>query len=141
MCGTEQKTSVRETTRDALVDRLAEFDTAVEVGIGRNTDVATALAATGVSVTATDIYHREVPGAVTFVFDDITDPSHIHYADADVLYALNLPPELHAPTEALARDVQARFLFTTLGGDPPTIPVRRESLPGATLYVATGLEE
>jgi hypothetical protein len=31
--------------------------------------------------------------------------------------------------------VDATFLFTTLGADPPTIPVNRETVPGETLFV------
>jgi uncharacterized UPF0146 family protein len=115
---------------------LAAFGTVVEVGIGRRPVVAAALAERGVTVTATDVYERPVPDSVRFVRDDVCDPDESVYADADALYALNLPPELHRPTLELARRADAAFLFTTLGGDPPTVPVERETLPGETLFVA-----
>jgi len=83
----------------------------------------------------TDISERPVPDGVTFVRDDVTDPDQSVYADADAVYALNCPPELQRPIADLARSVDAAFLFTTLGADPPTIPVRRETLPGETLFV------
>ena len=130
------KTSVLDRRRDALVDRLSAYDRVVEVGIGRNPAVAAGLARAGVAVVATDIYPREVPSGVTFAVDDITDPERVLYADADAIYALNLPPELHRPAEALAREVDAELLFTTLGGDPPVVPVSRETLAGETLFVA-----
>jgi uncharacterized UPF0146 family protein len=115
---------------------LAAFDRAVEVGIGNRTDVAAALADDGTVVTATDVHHREVPEGVRFERDDILDPNPDRYRDADVLYALNLPPELHRPALEVARRHETALLFTTLGGDPPTIPVERETVPGETIFVA-----
>jgi uncharacterized UPF0146 family protein len=120
----------------ALVDRLATYDTLVEVGIGNRPAVAGALTDRDHTVTATDVHDREVPASVRFVRDDVTEPDPAVYTDADAVYALNLPPELHRPTRAVARRVDADFLFTTLGGDPPVIPVDRETLPGETLFVA-----
>jgi hypothetical protein len=127
---------VRPTTRRAVVARLAAFDTAVEVGIGNRTDVASALADEGTSVTATDVHRREVPESVRFERDDVLDPDPEIYRDADLLYALNLPPELHRPVLDVAQSADAAFLFTTLGGDPPAIPVSRETVPGETIFVA-----
>ena len=126
---------MREETTGALVARLGEFDSVVEVGIGNRPDVAAALADVGVTVTATDLRERPTPDGVRFVRDDVTDPDQQVYADADAIYALSLPPELHRPALDLALEVNASLLFTTLGADPPTIPVRRETLPGETLFV------
>ncbi len=125
-------------TLEALVARFAEFDTAVEVGIGRRTVVADALAEADTDVTATDRRVRSVSDPVRFVVDDVTDPDPSVYADADLVYALNLPPELHRPTLAAARGADAAFMFTTLGTDQPLVPVDRETLPGETLFVARG---
>jgi hypothetical protein len=130
------KTPVRQTTREALVDRLDSFETVVEIGIGRRPDVAAGLAAAGVEVTATDVHERAVPAGVAFRQDDVTRPQESIYADADCLYALNLPPELHRPARDLARAVDAALYFTTLGGDGPAVPVTRETLPGETLFRA-----
>jgi uncharacterized UPF0146 family protein len=123
-------------TTHALVGRLARFDRVVEVGVGRRPKVAAGLAARGVSVTATDIRERSVPGSVRFVRDDATDPDREVYAGADAVFARNLPPELHGSVRDVAREVGARFLFTTLGADPPAVPVARETLPVTTLFVA-----
>lgn len=119
-----------------IVDRLARFDRVVEVGVGRRPDVASALADRGVRVTATDVTPRTVPESVAFVLDDVTVPDPDIYADADAVYALDLPPELHRPVAAVAREQDAEFVFTTLGGDEPAIPVERETLPTETLYWA-----
>ncbi|MFC7140462.1 UPF0146 family protein [Halosimplex aquaticum] len=125
-------------TLDALVDRFAAYDAAVEVGIGRRTVVAEALVDAGTDVVATDRRTRPVPESVRFVRDDVTDPDYSVYADADLLYALNLPPELHRPTLAVAREAGATFAFTTLGTDQPLVAVDRETLPAETLFVARG---
>ncbi|WP_458206879.1 UPF0146 family protein [Haladaptatus sp. NG-SE-30] len=127
---------MNQPTRDGIVTRLADYRRAVEIGIGDRTDVAEALSDAGVAVTATDVYPREVPEGVRFVLDDVTDPDATVYEDADVLYALNIPPELHRPALAVARACDADFVFTTLGGDQPSVPVRRETIPGETLFWA-----
>jgi len=131
---------VRTETRDALVEQLCGFERLLEVGVGTRTDVAAALAATGADVTATDVHDRETPDGVDFLRDDVVarseraDPGPRY--DVDAVYALNLPPELHRPTRAVADAVDAACYFTTLGGDQPAVPVRRVTLPGETLYVA-----
>jgi len=128
---------VQPETVDALAAQLSAFDPVVEVGIGHRPAVAAALAERGVDVTATDVRDRPVPDGVTFVRDDVIDPDRSVYEGAAALYALDLPPELHRPTLALARSVDAAFCFTTLGGDPPSVPVAdRRTLPGETLFVA-----
>jgi len=127
---------VLEPTRDALVGRLSAYDRVVEVGIGRERSVAAGLARAGVTVTATDIRRQEMPPDVAFVVDDVTAPERPLYADAEAIYGLNLPPELHRPALELAGSVGADLLFTTLGGDPPTVPVSRERVPAETLFVA-----
>ncbi|ACV46443.1 MULTISPECIES: UPF0146 family protein [Halomicrobium] len=121
--------------RSPLVDRLADFECVVEVGVGRRPDVARRLARRGVDVTVTDVVRRDVPRALAFVLDDVTDPDPSVYADAEAVYALNCPPELHRPLRALAREHGAVCYFTTLGGDQPAVAVDREQLPGGeTLY-------
>jgi uncharacterized UPF0146 family protein len=119
-----------------LLAALDGFERVIEVGVGRRPDVAMGLAARGVSVTATDIVARETPGAVTFVRDDVTDPTLALYADTDLIYAVNCPPELQGPMWDLARRVDAACRFTTLGTDPPVVPAEPHQLPGETLYVA-----
>ncbi|SEO52664.1 hypothetical protein SAMN04487948_10378 [Halogranum amylolyticum] len=126
--------------RDALAARLARYDTLLEVGVGRNPDVAAALAAAGKTVTATDVYEVDVPDGVRFVRDDVvarskrSDLGPLYCVDA--IYALNLPAELQRPTRDVARRVDAEFVFTTLGYEEPTIPVRRETVGRETLYTA-----
>jgi len=71
---------------------------------------------------------------VRFVRDDVTDPDLPIYEDADALYALNLPPELQVPVADIARRVGADLAFTTLGGDPATVPTRPATVAGGTLH-------
>lgn len=121
---------------ETIADYLRPYDRVVEIGIGRRTDLAAALAEAGVSVTATDVYERSVPDGVRFVQDDIVDSDPSVYADADAIYARNLPPELHRPALEAAREAEAAFYFTTLGGDQPAVPVERKTVREGTLYVA-----
>jgi hypothetical protein len=130
---------VGHSTRSSLVGYLSRYDRLVEVGVGRRTDVAAALVAAGCEVTATDVHPRSVPDGVRFVVDDVVaraagDPGRLYAVDA--VYARNLPPELHRPTRDVAHAAGADFLFTTLGGDPPTVPVERVTLGEETLYVS-----
>ncbi|MFC6836607.1 UPF0146 family protein [Halomarina ordinaria] len=130
---------MKSATRNALLARLSRYDRVVEVGIGVHDDVARALAAAAsppTTVLATDVHDRPTPPGVEFVRDDITRPTRSVYEGADALYALRLPPELHRPTWDVAREVGATFHFTTLGADPPEVPVGRETLPGTTLFTA-----
>ena len=129
---------------DALAGYLARYDRLVEVGVGRRPGVAAALAQRGKTVTATDVHERSVPDGVRFVRDDVVaradrvaagDPPGETY-DADAVYARNLPPELHRPVRDVARAAGADCLFTTLGGDQPAIPVRRETVGVETVFVA-----
>ena len=108
---------------------------AIEVGVGNRLGVARALADAGVAVTATDVVDRAVPDGVRFVRDDVTDPDPGVYADADIIYALNCPPELQRPLVAVARDAGACWAFTTLGGDPAVVASRPKTLPQETLFI------
>ncbi|WP_255327703.1 UPF0146 family protein [Natrinema sp. J7-1] len=126
---------------DTMIDHIDEYEQVVEVGIGRRADLARALAERGVAVTATDVHDRDVPDGVAFVRDDIVDPEPSVYAGADAVYARNLPPELHRPALAAAPAADADFLFTTLGGDQPAVPVERVTIEAGTLYVARGPPE
>lgn len=114
--------------RPALVARLAGFDPLVEVGIGRRTDVAAALARAGHEVVAIDVHERAVPDGVRFLRADVTtlDPDSV--APVGAVYALNLPPELHRPTVEFARALAAPLLFTTLGFDEPAVAARRHRI-------------
>lgn len=132
---------VPKNRRRAVAELLARYRTVCEVGVGGRHEVAAALAGRDRSVTATDVHARDVPAGVRFVRDDVVeasrrdDPGEQYRADA--IYALNLPPELHRPTLAVARRVDADCLFTTLGGDPPAVDARPITLEdGETLYVA-----
>jgi uncharacterized UPF0146 family protein len=127
---------VEQETVDALAEVLARFERLVEVGVGTRPAVAAALADAGRDVVATDVHERGVPDGVRFVRDDVTDPDLAVYDGADAVYALNCPPELHRPALSAARRVDAAFLFTTLGGDPPAVDATPETLPGETLYRA-----
>ncbi|WP_235063448.1 UPF0146 family protein [Candidatus Halobonum tyrrellensis] len=126
--------------RHAVVEFLARYPSVCEVGVGRRPEVARALAERGVAVTATDVHERSVPEGVRFVRDDAVaaseraDPGDAYRAAA--VYALDCPPDLHAPLLGLARRVDADLLFTTLGGDPPAVDARPLTLDGETLYVA-----
>jgi len=122
----------------ALVKRLSAAGSVVEVGVGNRPTVAAAVAERGVDVTATDIRERSVPDPVSFVRDDVTQPTLSVYEGADIVFARNLPPELQRPVRTLARRVDAACWFTTLGGDPAVVPAEAEQLPGGVvLYRAT----
>lgn len=119
------------------MDALAELapDRAVEVGIGDRPDVAAALRERGRRVTATDVVDRAVPRGVTFRREDVTDPDPAAYADVDLVYALNCPPDLQVPLVDLADAAGATWAFTTLGTDPAVVPASPRTVGNETLFV------
>ncbi|WP_255197949.1 UPF0146 family protein [Halorarius litoreus] len=130
------------TGREPLVDALAERarSRAVEVGIGARPDVAAALADRGIGVTATDVVARDVPAPVEFVHDDVTAPDPSVYQGADLVYALNCPPELQRPLTEVAEQAGAAWVFTTLGADPAVVQATRRTLPDETLFTSASPE-
>lgn len=128
---------VRQKTVAALVGRFGGYSRIVEVGIGGNTAVARALSS-GSSVNATDIVPCSVPDGVSFFLDDVTDPSPGVYSGCELVYGLNLPPELQLAAARCAERFGADFAFTTLGFDPPVVSVSPESIPGETVYWYVG---
>ena len=123
--------------RASVVRRLAGYERLIEVGIGNRTELAAALADRGCTVVATDVVDRETPPGVEFVRDDVTDPDLGVYEGAGAVYMRNCPPELQRPLAAVAGQVGADCLFTTLGGDPTVLPVEREPVEGGTLFRAS----
>lgn len=125
--------------RATLVDALAARapDRAVEIGVGTRPAVAAELASRGREVAATDVVERSVPAEVSFVRDDAVHPDPAVYRGADLVYALNCPPELQRPLVDLARDADATWAFTTLGADPVTVDANPRTLPNGTLFTPT----
>ena len=150
-------------SRQALVDELARYDRLLEIGIGNRPGVARSLAERGRDVVAVDVALGEralaaadetdetneapVAGALRAVEGDVlalaeragdeaASPDWLTAADVDAVYACHLPGELQRPTVALADRLDAACLFTTLGFEEPTVPVRRRSVSGTTVYVA-----
>jgi len=117
-------------------------DRLLEVGIGDRPGVAAALADAGRTVAAVDAVERSVPPGVRFRRADVVDladgpdPAAALPFAPDVVYGLNLPPELHAPTARLARRLDAACLFTTLGFESPapSVPVARRTAGDETVY-------
>lgn len=136
------------TSRRAIVDRLADYDRLLEVGIGDRAEVARALvdSPSVSSVTAVDVHERSVPSGVEFVREDVVEvarsidrsssPSALpaHYR-VEAIYGLRLPAELQRPAAAIAAHAGAFLLFTTLGFEEPIIAVERERVGRSVLYV------
>lgn len=118
----------------AVADALAGYDRVLEVGIGDRTAVAARLAGRGVDVLAVDVRAVETPDGVAFERADVTGIDPARYRGVGAVYALRLPPELQRAVADLARAVGADLAFTTLGGDPVTVPTRPETVPGGTLH-------
>ena len=154
-------------SRRALVEELARYDRLLEVGVGDRPGVARSLAERGRDVVAIDVAVGDralaaagetaaatVAGSLRAVEADVlafaeatgaeasaeADPTEAAPTEGefDAVYACNLPAELQRPTVALAERLDAACLFTTLGFEEPTVPVRRRSLSGTTVYVASG---
>lgn len=89
----------------------------VEIGIGRNTDVAAACARAGLRVRATDI--RPVPPVegVEGRVDDVFDPDLPWYAGADLVYAVRPGVEMVPSMIDLAQAVGCDLIVYHLGNE------------------------
>lgn len=138
---------MRTSAERELVDRLARYDSLLEVGIGRRPGVAATLASAGCRVVAMDVdpdavvdARERVPPDVEVYRDDVVDvarrePPEPRY-DVEAVYGRNLPAELQRPTRRLARRLEADCLFTTLGFEEPVVRVERRRIGEDVLYVA-----
>ncbi|NLD57201.1 MAG: hypothetical protein GX651_03590 [Methanomicrobiales archaeon] len=88
---------------------------AVEVGIGRNTDVAMMLADAGVLKGCTDIKDTGFPIGLNFFRDDIFVPDLSRYEGADLIYAIRPAIEMVPPLIALAQKVDCDMIVYHLG--------------------------
>ncbi|MCX6683153.1 MAG: UPF0146 family protein [Methanoregula sp.] len=88
---------------------------AVEVGIGKNVEVARILHDAGRSIRGTDIRDVPVPEWLTFRTDDIFSPDISWYGGLDLIYAVRPAIEMIPPLIALARTINCDLLVYHLG--------------------------
>ncbi|MDD1677378.1 MAG: hypothetical protein LUQ40_06550 [Methanomicrobiales archaeon] len=91
------------------------YRNAVEIGVGKNFDVARLLRRSGVGVRCTDIKPMpEEPGIPTCI-DDIFSPDRSLYEAADLLYAVRPAIEMVPPMIRLSQELQCDLLVYHLG--------------------------
>jgi uncharacterized UPF0146 family protein len=88
---------------------------AVEVGIGKNTDVAVMLADAGVLKGCTDIKDTGFPISLNYVRDDIFVPDFSRYEGADLIYAIRPAIEMVPPLIAVAQKIDCDMIVYHLG--------------------------
>jgi uncharacterized protein len=97
-------------------DYLAKhYTNAVEVGIGKNTEVARTHHEAGKSIRCTDIRDVLVPEWLIFVTDDIFSPEISFYRGVDLIYAVRPAIEMVPSLIALARIINCDLLVYHLG--------------------------
>ena len=94
---------------------VKHYTNAVEVGIGKNVEVARILHDAGRSVRSTDIRDVPVPEWLIFVTDDIFSPDISFYRGVDLIYAIRPAIEMIPPLLALARTINCDLLVYHLG--------------------------
>lgn len=94
---------------------VKHYTNAVEVGIGKNLEVARILHDAGLSIRCTDIRDMPVPEWLTFRIDDIFSPDISRYKGVDVIYAIRPAIEMIPPLIALARTINCDLLVYHLG--------------------------
>lgn len=92
-----------------------KYRRAVEVGIGRNSDVAVMLADAGVLKGCTDIKDTGFPPGLNYFRDDIFVPDLSRYEGADLIYAIRPAIEMVPPLIALAQTIDCDMIVYHLG--------------------------
>jgi uncharacterized UPF0146 family protein len=91
------------------------YQHAVEVGIGKNTEAAQILSGAGKLLRSTDIRQMPVPEDLAFIVDDVFSPDISHYRGADVIYAIRPAIEMIPPLITLAMKVNCDCIVYHLG--------------------------
>ena len=91
------------------------YTNTVEVGIGKNTEVARILLNAGIRVRCTDVKECGVPGWLCFTIDDVFSPDISLYKGADIIYAIRPAVEMIHPLLALARTINCDLIVYHLG--------------------------
>ena len=87
----------------------------VEIGVGKNFDVACTLFREGVTVRCTDIRPVPMDQGIPTCIDDIFSPDLSKYAGTDLLYAIRPAIEMVPPMIRLAEQVNCDLLVYHLG--------------------------
>jgi uncharacterized UPF0146 family protein len=93
----------------------AHYDSAVEIGIGRNPTAAEIILDAGKSIRCTDIKKMISESDLVVIADDVFEPDTGIYAGADVIYAIRPAIEMVPPMIALAKRIDADLLVYHLG--------------------------
>ncbi|MDD1675029.1 MAG: hypothetical protein LUQ13_05225, partial [Methanomicrobiales archaeon] len=91
------------------------YRNAVEIGVGKNFDVARILLREGVNVRCTDIRPVPMDQVIPTCIDDIFSPELSKYAGTDLLYAIRPAIEMVPPMIRLAEQVNCDLLVYHLG--------------------------
>lgn len=93
------------------------YQDVVEIGIGRNPDVAVACRRAGLRVRAADIREPPIVAGVETRRDDVFSPDLPWYAGADLVYAVRPGVEMVPPLIDLARALGCDLLVYHLGDE------------------------
>ncbi|KAF1078700.1 UPF0146 family protein [Methanogenium sp. MK-MG] len=96
---------------------IGNYQSATEVGVGRNFSVADALARAGVTVKTTDILPQQPPEGIPFLLDDVCSPDTACYRGTALIYAVRPGIEMVPCIIALARSVNADCIIYHLGDE------------------------
>lgn len=120
-----------------LIDHLTSnySERAVEVGVGRRPETAEALASRGFRVVCTDVEPRDTPEDVEFQVDDVRDPDMDLYREAEVVYSIRPPYEVHGALAELAATVGADLVVVPLGNEETPLDHDLKNVDGTTVYV------
>ena len=93
----------------------AQYASAVEIGIGKNTVAAQIIHDAKKQVRCTDI-RKTIPGkTLNFFIDDVFEPDIALYSGAEVIYAIRPAIEMIPPLISLAERINADLLIYHLG--------------------------
>ncbi|KXA90554.1 hypothetical protein AKJ37_00100 [candidate division MSBL1 archaeon SCGC-AAA259I09] len=120
-----------------ISENYSTADKIIEIGIGNTPQVISKLKEEleNCELIATDIRKVDTPEGVKSVKDDITKPELSFYENADLIFSIRPPPDLHPQLNKIARRVKGDLLIKPADSEESPSWGELVNYRGAAFYI------